>query len=150
MQLQAQANTMELTSYKDLTITSTSDEVVISSPKKITLMAGGSYLTLEPAKIEHGTEGDFLVKSASLRQLPPASMSPDLPELPTYYDQQVRLTNENTGEPIEGASYRLVTSGGKEFFGVTDKDGRTIRVNTVAQEQVEVFWNVKPDNLKKG
>lgn len=60
--IQAQNDAMELIAKQGLTITSTDDEIIITSPKKITLNGGGSYLTLDPNKIEHGGAGDFTVK----------------------------------------------------------------------------------------
>ncbi|MGL4861375.1 MAG: type VI secretion system Vgr family protein [Enterobacteriaceae bacterium] len=65
--VQAQNDAMELFAKNDITITSSSDEIVISTPKKLTLNGGGSYLTLEQGKIEHGSQGDFPVKCANYR-----------------------------------------------------------------------------------
>lgn len=50
-------------------ITSTEDEIVISTPKVLTLNGGGSYLKLSQNGIEHGSVGDFIVK-ASQYQVP--------------------------------------------------------------------------------
>lgn len=75
--LQAQSDGLELTAMKEIVITSTQDEIVLSAPKKITLQCGGSYLTISPDKIEHGSSGDFKVKTANFNYAGPANM--DLP-----------------------------------------------------------------------
>lgn len=60
---------MSLTSRQQFTITSAEDEIVISTPKVLTLNGGGSYLKLNQNGIEHGSVGDFIVK-ASQYQVP--------------------------------------------------------------------------------
>ncbi|EIR49242.1 hypothetical protein YPPY15_1728, partial [Yersinia pestis PY-15] len=43
---------MELLARKAITITSTEDEIKITVKKRITLNAGGSYITLDENRIE--------------------------------------------------------------------------------------------------
>ncbi|WP_166359737.1 type VI secretion system Vgr family protein [Pseudomonas akapageensis] len=62
--VQAQNDKLELLARHGLDITSSEDEIRITAKKKITLNAGGSYITLDPNRIESGTAGDYLVKSA--------------------------------------------------------------------------------------
>lgn len=79
IEIQAQTDGMDITAAKELTITSTQDEIVISAKKKITLQCGGSYLTIDPAKIENGTNGDFKVKSVDFDYAGSASLSATYP-----------------------------------------------------------------------
>ena len=65
VEIQAQHNTMALFSKKELTITSSDDEIIISTPKTLTLNGGGSYLKLSKSGIEHGSLGDYIVKTAN-------------------------------------------------------------------------------------
>ncbi|MCY2792421.1 DUF2345 domain-containing protein, partial [Klebsiella pneumoniae] len=44
IEIQAQHNTMALFSEKQLTVTSSEDEIIISTPETLTLNGGGSYL----------------------------------------------------------------------------------------------------------
>ncbi|HEE1150276.1 TPA: DUF2345 domain-containing protein, partial [Klebsiella pneumoniae] len=46
IEIQAQHNTMSLFSEKQLTVTSSEDEIIISTPETLTLNGGGSYLRL--------------------------------------------------------------------------------------------------------
>lgn len=80
IEMQAQTDGVEITAAKGLTITSTEDEILISAKKKITVQCGGSYLTIEPAKIEHGTNGCFKVKSADFDYAGPAKLDVPYPK----------------------------------------------------------------------
>ncbi|MBS9426317.1 type VI secretion system tip protein VgrG, partial [Photorhabdus caribbeanensis] len=79
IQVQAQTDAIEIVAKKGVTITSSDDEILISAKKKITLQCGGSYLTLEPGKIEHGSPGDFNVKSANFDYIEPAKLDVPYP-----------------------------------------------------------------------
>ena len=86
--LQAQNDQLQVLARQGLEIVSTEDEIHIMAKKKIILNAGGSYLTLDPYKIEHGTAGDFLIKSADFSYLGPASMKAGHPEYPLLQSQK--------------------------------------------------------------
>ncbi|MEA9390202.1 type VI secretion system tip protein VgrG [Acerihabitans sp. TG2] len=62
VEILAQHNTLALLAKQQLTITSREDEIIISTPKTLTLNGGGSYLKLSAAGIEHGSVGDFIIK----------------------------------------------------------------------------------------
>ncbi|EEQ8054194.1 TPA: type VI secretion system tip protein VgrG [Escherichia coli] len=64
IEIQAQHNTMALFSEKQLTVTSSEDEIIISTPETLTLNGGGSYLRLSKNGIEHGSSGEFIVKTS--------------------------------------------------------------------------------------
>jgi hypothetical protein len=38
----------------------------------------------------------------------------------------------------------METGDGDIFYGVTDEDGKTIQVRTIAQQGVKVWWGVLP------
>ncbi|TNV23013.1 type VI secretion system tip protein VgrG [Buttiauxella sp. B2] len=65
VEIQAQHNTMALFAEQQVTITSSDDEIIISTPKTLTLNGGGSYLKLSQNGIEHGSAGDYIVKTAN-------------------------------------------------------------------------------------
>ena len=64
IEIQAQHNTMALFSEKQLTVTSSEDEIIISTPETLTLNGGGSYLMLSKNGIEHGSSGEFIMKTS--------------------------------------------------------------------------------------
>ena len=65
VEIQAQHNTMALFAEKQLTVTSSEDEIIISTPKTLTLNGGGSYLKLNQNGIEHGSKGIMIMKVAT-------------------------------------------------------------------------------------
>ncbi|MCR4214049.1 type VI secretion system tip protein VgrG [Enterobacter cloacae] len=80
IEIQAQTDGIDITAAKGLTITSTEDEILITAKKKITVQCGGSYLTIDPTKIEHGTQADFKVKSADFDYAGPVKMDVPYPK----------------------------------------------------------------------
>ncbi|WP_374256843.1 type VI secretion system Vgr family protein [Yokenella regensburgei] len=64
VEMQAQHNTMTLFAEQQVTVTSSQDEIIISTPKTLTLNGGGSYLRLDKGGIEHGSEGNMVMNVA--------------------------------------------------------------------------------------
>lgn len=62
VEMHSRHNTLDMSAQKELTITSTDDEIVISTPKTLTVNGGGSYLKLSDSGIEHGSKGDLTMK----------------------------------------------------------------------------------------
>jgi type VI secretion system secreted protein VgrG len=62
VEMHSRHNTLDMSAQQQLTITSTDDEIVISTPKKLTLNGGGSYMSLSDGGIDHGSEGDMTMK----------------------------------------------------------------------------------------
>ncbi|MCK1792057.1 type VI secretion system Vgr family protein [Pseudomonas violetae] len=86
--VQAQNDTLELMARHGLEIISTEDEIRIVAKKKITLNAGGSYITLDQSCIESGTRGDYNIKSAHFDYLGPAQQVLDMPQPPQLTEHQ--------------------------------------------------------------
>ena len=64
VEVRAQHSTLDMRAEQQFTVTSSQDEITISTPKTLTLSGGGSYLKLSAGGIEHGSEGDFITKAA--------------------------------------------------------------------------------------
>ncbi|UCQ27474.1 type VI secretion system tip protein VgrG [Edwardsiella tarda] len=62
VEMHSRHNTLDMSAQKELIITSTDDEIVISTPKSLTVNGGGSYLKLSDSGIEHGSKGDLTMK----------------------------------------------------------------------------------------
>ncbi|WP_460116064.1 type VI secretion system Vgr family protein [Pseudomonas sp. H2_D02] len=95
--VQAQNDRLELMARHGLDISSTEDEIRIVAKKKITLNAGGSYITLDEGLIESGTRGDFVVKSANFEYVQEAAEQAaplkTLPELAEHDARSAALTD---------------------------------------------------------
>ena len=99
VQLQAQNDSLGIMARQGLEITSTEDEIRIVAKKKITLNAGGSYLVLDPCRIEAGTEGDYNVKAPYVEFSGKARQREELPALPVLTDYQKKdyVPNDYSG-----------------------------------------------------
>jgi len=127
--VQAQNDTLELMARHGLAITSTEDEIHITAKKKITLNAGGSYITLDAYSIESGTAGDYNVKSADFNYTGPASMKATHPEYPQSLAKQIlRLSVPQAPNAPDlgwaGMPYTLYADGTVLQRGVLDKTGQ--------------------------
>ncbi|EGB7238124.1 type VI secretion system tip protein VgrG [Salmonella enterica] len=96
IELQAQHNTMALFSEKQLTVTSSEDEIIISTPETLTLNGGGSYLRLSKNGIEHGSEGIMVMKVASY--LVPGTGASQQMETPDFKTTDVTVTRKNSAK----------------------------------------------------
>ncbi|CFR22111.1 type VI secretion system Vgr family protein [Yersinia kristensenii] len=94
VEIQAQHNTLALFAKQQVTITSSEDEIIISTPKTLTLNGGGSYLKLSQSGIEHGSAGDYIVK-APRYQVPMSSASLDT-EMPVFDKTSLELIPSET------------------------------------------------------
>ncbi|MBT8769621.1 DUF2345 domain-containing protein, partial [Metapseudomonas boanensis] len=95
VQIQAQNDRLELLARHGLDITSTEDEIRISAKQKITLNAGGSYITLDPYGIESGTQGEHLIKAVHFDYQGPAAQAvvmPASPQLTEHPKQHQRMS----------------------------------------------------------
>ncbi|TKK13760.1 type VI secretion system tip protein VgrG [Enterobacter cancerogenus] len=129
--IQAQNDQLQLLARKDLEIVSTDDEIHIIAKKKIIINAGGSYLTLDPCRIEFGTNGDFEVKAADFMYSGPASMKadhPDYPPLQSNVRQSLNLkimqSPNAQGISWAGMPYTLYADGAPLKNGVLDERGQ--------------------------
>ncbi|MRS20907.1 type VI secretion system tip protein VgrG [Enterobacteriaceae bacterium RIT692] len=128
--IQAQNDQLQLLARQGLEITSTEDEIHIIAKKKIVLNAGGSYITLDPCKIELGTDGDFAVKSADFAYSGPASMTAEHPEYPEIQSSAKQLLNlkvpmspDAEAGSWAGMPYTLYADGAAIKQGVLDNTG---------------------------
>jgi len=153
--LQAQNDLMELLAHKTITITSTEDEIKIAAKKKITLNAGGSYITLDENKIESGTAGEYLTKAGNYGRHEKASLKSALPTFPIIDpgEQSLRfaLSEDSVGQPymIHNSMGELVAK------GIIDEDGRTPRIKLSEPDELKLSlgdpkWKVEFIEINSG
>ncbi|MGY5360292.1 DUF2345 domain-containing protein, partial [Cronobacter dublinensis] len=96
VKLQAQNSTMALFARDRFSVISNEDEIVISTPETLTLNGGGSYLKLSKSGIEHGSQGDMLMKVATYQVTGTgASVKGESPDFP---ESEVSVDGKNTGK----------------------------------------------------
>ncbi|WP_354692819.1 type VI secretion system tip protein VgrG [Phytobacter sp. RSE-02] len=147
--LQAQNDLMELLAKKSIEITSTEDEIIITAKKKITINGGGSYIRLDPCGIEAGTQGEYNVKAGYYGRKPGEVKTPDIKIMPKIvdraldFDEQFQLF-DSTGERVLGnVNYKIVSSSGEIWEGITDEHGFTERVFTENESGLSITYNSK-------
>ena len=129
--IQAQNDKLQLLARHGLEITSTEDEIRITAKKKITLNAGGSYITLDQCRIESGTAGDYNIKSAHFEYSGPASLTASHPEYPqSQTTQALRLSVPQSANDSRqnwaGMPYTLYADGARLKQGVLDNSGHLL------------------------
>ncbi len=85
----------------------------------------------------HDTIGTGYPASALTQMSPWLSTPADANS--TAYDQQFQLVDEG-GKPVPNAKYKIVSATGKLKSGVTDGDGKTMRVFATVEEDLHVHW----------
>jgi type VI secretion system secreted protein VgrG len=126
IEIQAQSDDMNLTSDKNMTITSVNGRVTIEAKEELLLKCGGSYFRMSSTGIEDGTRGDREIKSASFSRQGPSSLSQHLNSLPsTAFDDPYVLHHKITGDVLKGQPYEIVRADGTRIKGVTDEMGKT-------------------------
>lgn len=138
--IQAQNDTLQLMARHGLEITSTEDEIRIVAKKKITLNAGGSYITLDQNCIESGTQGDCNVKSAHFEFSGPASLTASHPEYPQSLSKQllrfsVPQVPNAFNQGWTGMPYTLYADGAVLKRGVLDQTGQVSIDHEVVTQQ---------------
>lgn len=53
------------------------------------------------------------------------------------YSEQFCLINDFNGEPLSGVAYRIQTQSGLLHEGITDAEGKTVRIYTKEAEEIE-------------
>lgn len=82
VEIQAQDDNLEATAKKDIKIVSTDGDIVLATPKSLTLYAGGTMIRLADGKVDIHAPGDIILKGAQKLLEGPASAQYPLPTLP--------------------------------------------------------------------
>lgn len=131
VQIQAQSADLDAIAAQVASLVSASGGIRISSPKTITLSAGGSYLKLGINGIEHGTAGAFTVHAANHNLLGPRDkdwLKPVLPQADGEREEPPHLlkfafhhTPDHRG--IGREKYTVFCKGEEFATGYTDENG---------------------------
>ncbi|XTZ36957.1 type VI secretion system Vgr family protein [Salmonella enterica] len=148
VEMQAQNGNMRLLAQKKMSISSVED-MQFAGKKRITLIGGGSYLTLEQGKVEYGTTGTYLRKVKRMvvvvsNNLPVTTkIMPLVDDLikEGLYDEQIRVIDAN-GKPMVNTPYFICNENGETFKGITDSQGLCKRVFTKESSKLTVWLGV--------
>ncbi len=141
LEIQAQSDDLQIIAAKVLQIISTQKSIHLTAPEEITLAAGGSYIRIDKNGIEEGTKGKWIARAASHSMTGASSLEPPLPDLPSgtvQFDEQFRVIDDITGDPVADMRYELHFEDGAVVSGITGKDGIIPRQNRLTPSKVIV------------
>ena len=126
VEIQAHEDNVEITSAKRIVLVAT-DEIVLQAPK-VTFITQGAQAAYGGGTITHQCTGSYGVKSANVAFTGPGDGAPTSMQMPqsiSVHDQQVRVVDFNTGEPLANQRYRATMEDGQVVEGTTDAKGLT-------------------------
>lgn len=138
LEIQAQTDGMDLLASKGIKISSSTDGIALSAEKEILLTCGGAYVRISGGGIQIHAPGEVDIKGSNHAFSGPTRYDGQPPALPKSVsnDQQFILKDETTGNVMPLAPYRIEGSGGEVLArGITDAEGKTVRVFTGTEAQ---------------
>ncbi|HDJ7842291.1 type VI secretion system Vgr family protein [Acinetobacter baumannii] len=126
VEIQAQSDALDVLSKLGITISSTDDKVIISSPKEVKITGGSSQITLNGSGIFPKTGGKFQVNAGQHLFMGGASANASAPELPKAKPMQgaLELLRSYGGDNFfKQNSYKVIDSLGKQITGKLDGNG---------------------------
>ncbi|EOT9541511.1 type VI secretion system Vgr family protein [Escherichia coli] len=139
VEIQAQDDALDAIAKKDVTVTSTEGRVEITAAKDIVLKnLDGSFIQITGKNIILGCEGNVLWKCANAQKMGAANYTSSVPEFPGGYSEYFVAHDEKTGQPAPNTRYRITTSKGDVFSGITDSDGNTAEIFTALSEKLKI------------
>ncbi|MDU9393623.1 type VI secretion system tip protein VgrG [Pseudomonas sp. zfem002] len=129
VELFAQNNRLHALAKNDVKIESVAGRVEITAPQELVLNCGGAFIRLKDGNIELGAPGNIYLKASHVQTQGAATLATPPTQLPSGYSGIYTL-NDEEGVPQPFARYRITTQQGEVFDGITNKEGKTVSVNT--------------------
>ncbi|SEN65635.1 Rhs element Vgr protein, partial [Pseudomonas sp. ok272] len=137
VELHAQGNSLHALAKTDIKIESLNGRVEITAPDELVLSCGGAYIRLKDGDIEVGAPGNLYLKTTHVQKIGAASLSTPATPVPAGYSGSY-LLKDKTQAPMPFTRYQVTTQQGEVFKGVTDKDGRTMKVHTLLPGELRI------------
>lgn len=128
---------------QNVDVASTADAVTVGAPERVLLNGAGSAIEITKGAITITTGGGakFLAAVKQLSGGADANRSLTLPKAPQLYNEQFRICDEHTGEPMQFLPYRIEDDKGQVLAeGFTDEDGHTVRIETATPTPLKLFY----------
>ena len=137
--IHAQSNALDIFAKLGITITSTDDKIVISSPKEVQIKGGSSKLTLNGAGILGETDRLFEVNAGQHKfkdGVKIENIKVALPDLNNPYILQYQVKNKDD-QALSDKKYIVIDEDGNVYSGVTDQEG-LMKLKTAPSSQTIV------------
>lgn len=142
VEVQAQSDALDVLAKMGITISSTSDKVVISSPKEVQITGASSQITLNGSGIFPKTGGKFQVNAGQhiFQGGAGASAQSSLPPPPKGGQGVLELLHDYAhGDVVKQGGYTVIDSLGKQFKGQLDDKG-FVRVSGLSTGAAKVVF----------
>lgn len=123
-----------------LSITERADQIAIIGEESVSFAGGDSGTTFKAGSITDISPGEVLHNTAtnSLTGAKGMEVSSVESALAPDYSGKFQVTDKDTGKILAHKNYRIKTSQGKYYHGVTDKDGYTQFVGGAQSDSYDV------------
>ncbi|ECN1503607.1 type VI secretion system tip protein VgrG [Salmonella enterica subsp. enterica serovar Newport] len=139
VEIQAQDDALDAIAKKEVTVTSTEGRVEITAAKDVVLKnLDGSFIQITGKNIILGCEGNVLWKCANAQKMGTTTYTSSVPEFPGGYSEYFVAHDKKTGQLAPNTRYRITTSKGDVFSGITDSDGNTAEIFTALSEKIKI------------
>ena len=145
--IQAQSGELQLHSQQSMTIGSESEQVNLSSPKRIKLQtSAGASITIDDSGIKLVCPGTIKVKAVKKSLTGGARTNYSLPRMPEtipLFSNKLDVYDLFYQHNFEDIEFRILRPDGQLIEGVLDEHGRTAPVISDKEENVEVLIGFK-------
>lgn len=138
--IQAQADAMNVSALQDITITSGQGSVKVNASKELILSCGGAYIKLSGGNIELGCPGNILLKAANVNQTGPASLDTPPVTFPKGYSEGFTTTSSASGAVKPFTTYKITTAEGEVYEGISGAEGETSPIFTSMPSQLKIEY----------
>lgn len=138
--IQAQADAMDVSALQDITITSGQGSVKVNASQELILSCGGAYIKLSGGNIELGCPGNIMLKAANVNQTGPANLDTTPVTFPKGYSEGFTTTSSKSGEIKPFTTYRITTAEGEVYNGVSSATGETAPIFTSMPSQLKIEY----------
>ncbi|AOR72131.1 type IV secretion protein Rhs [Burkholderia stabilis] len=129
VQIQAQSDTMELVSQKDMRITSADGTTTVNAANGVVLGGGGTaYIKVQGDNVEIGGAGCLILKIIEIQKEGPGALSlpvPKFDQIDIANDERFILSDDITGRPVANRPYKIQLASGQIIEGITSDKGET-------------------------
>lgn len=140
VEIESQADRMKLASQELMHIYAINDFVKVESGKGILITDGRGYIKMEGGNIDIVCPGLLTLKAGQIQTMSGATLTSNLaamPKLQMDYDELFVLRNK-AGKAMPNMKYQIKTEDGKTIEGVTDAEGRTEEVTSLAMAKAVI------------
>lgn len=134
VEIQAQNYALEMTSLKNMKLTSVDGSHIMSAEKKLILTCQGAYIKLSGGNVEIGLPKNILNKAITVQKMPKNALNIKVNPLSTLQhsnreiQSSFKLLTAESQEPVANKIYAVKKEDGRLLLGKTDGNGETQRM----------------------